>query len=43
MSKDMSNRRLKMEYIALQKQPVENIVAAPLETNVLVSRDTVMI
>ncbi|CAM9251769.1 unnamed protein product [Phaeothamnion confervicola] len=31
----MSARRLRKEYMALQKDPVENIQAAPLETNIL--------
>ncbi|TMW64740.1 hypothetical protein Poli38472_011620 [Pythium oligandrum] len=35
MASSMATSRLRKEYIALQKKPVENIRAAPLEKNIL--------
>ena len=36
MSKSVCNDRLRKEYAALMKKPLENIVAVPLESNILV-------
>jgi ubiquitin-conjugating enzyme E2 J2 len=35
MASAMATKRLRKEYLALQKKPVENICAAPLEKNIL--------
>ena len=35
MASDLATRRLRKELIALKKNPVENIVACPLESNIL--------
>jgi ubiquitin-conjugating enzyme E2 J2 len=35
MASAMATKRLRKEYLALQKKPVDNIIAVPLETNIL--------